>query len=440
MGKIREKLEREGITEFSPMQQASFDAILNTSADVVILSPTGTGKTLSYLIPLLQLVDKNSEDVQAVVIVPNRELALQSSLVAQSLDTGVRSMACYGGKPTMDEHREMMKIRPHLLFATPGRLKDHLEKQNFSVGFIHFFIIDEFDKCLQEGFLEEMKSVVGQLPHVSRTILLSATDAEEIPGFINLSNVERVDFLPETPKVTEQITTFLVKSPDKDKLETLKKLLLTFEGAKTIVFVNFRESVERVSNYLSEKGFSMLLFHGGLEQKNRELTLSKFFNDSANILVSTNLASRGIDFPDVVNIVHYHLPETRNDYLHRIGRTARWNGKGNSYFILGPAESMPEYVEEDINGFDFPDSFPGVVASQFVTLYIGKGKKDKISKGDVVGFLCKQGGLKAEDIGAIDVRKYYTHVAVARKKAAQAVTNANGEKIKGVKTVVEFVD
>lgn len=434
---VNANLNKLGIDELSPMQQEASKLILREPSDVVILSPTGSGKTLAYLLPLIQKINPSSDTLQAVVIVPNRELALQSSSILKALSTPVRSYACYGGRPAMDEHKQLKRIQPQIIFATPGRLNDHICKGNIATNTICYVVIDEFDKCLEMGFQNEMKEVLAQLHAVKQRILLSATDADSIPEFVNVKHLRRLDYLDEG-NATKQIQIFAVSSPDKDKLETLSKLLLTFGNQSSIVFVNHRDSAERIHEYLQNNRFSSTVFHGGLDQKQRETSLYQFSNGSVNVLVSTDLASRGLDIPDVSNIVHYHLPEHEDGFIHRIGRTARWDKEGKSFLIIGPTESIPEFISSDITFLDFPEQLPSrPMESKMATLYIGKGKKNKISKMDVVGFLCKTCGLAPAEIGRIDVKDYYVYVAVVRNKLQQVIQMAKGKKIKGVRTVVE---
>ena len=438
--KILKKLR---ISELNEMQQHAAEAILCSDGDVVLLSPTGTGKTLAYLLPLIQQLDATSDDVQALVVVPGRELALQSDTVLRDMGSGIRSASCYGGRATMDEHRKLKEVNPQIIFGTPGRLNDHLDKENINRYHIRWLVIDEFDKCLAMGFHQEMQKLIKSLPALQRRILLSATNAEQIPQFVNMAKKGTlVDFLPEEEQTSERVTLYEVKSPQKDKLETLRNLLLGFGDESSIVFLNYRDSVERVNNYLTEQGFVTSFFHGGLEQKQREATLYRFSNGSANVLVATDLASRGLDIPDIQNIIHYHMPESEEGYVHRVGRTARWDKQGRAFFITGPEEHIPEYVEGNIEEYSLP-SLPregqGVSLPRMATLYIGKGKKDKVSKGDIVGFLCKKGGLLADEIGRIDVNDRYTYVAVKREKLQQVIRQTQGEKIKGIKTIIEPV-
>ncbi len=435
--KITEKL---GIT-MSSMQQAAAAAIIEGSDNVEVLSPTGSGKTLAYLLPLAQLIDSTSDELQAIVIVPGRELAIQSAEVLASLKAGVRGYASHGGRSAMDEHRELRKVMPHVVFATPGRLNDHLDKANIESNSVRWIVIDEFDKCLQMGFADEMNRAMEHMPRTARRIFLSATDMVDdgrANGELSPVGFHVVDFL-ETNEDNERVSISIVRSPDKDKLRTLANLLACFGDVSTIVFLNYRDSVERTAEFLRSEGFSLTAYHGGLDQRQREEAIYRFANGSANILVSTNLGSRGLDIPNVRNIVHYHLPETEEDYTHRVGRTARWDKTGDTYFILSEGETLPDYVDALTCDFEFPESLPAPAKSRMTTLYIGKGKKDKVSKGDILGFLCKTGGLKGAEIGRIDVYDYYAYAAVDNKKLNSVLKNVQGCKIKGKRTKVEVM-
>lgn len=420
------------------MQTAVCDELLQHTDNLMVLSPTGSGKTLAYLLPLTQLLDAQSNQVQAVVVVPGRELALQSATVLKDMGCGLRGMACYGGRATMDEHRKLREVQPQIVFATPGRLNDHLQKGNIDTHTIRYLFIDEFDKCLEMGFHDEMQQLIELLPKAIRSVLLSATPAEELGSQTLVTRFFKVlNFLPEDEQVSQRVTIYRVQSEEKDKLPTLRQLLLSFQGASTIVFLNYRDAVERVATYLREQGFAVSHFHGGMEQRQREDALYRFSNGSASILVSTDLAARGLDIPNIANIVHYHLPETEDGYVHRVGRTARWDKHGKAFFILHGQEQIPAYVDADVADFALPQVLPEPTQPCFQTLYIGKGRRDKLSKTDIVGFLCKKGGLKGDEIGRIDVRDRYTYVAVARTKAKQVVQRTQGEKIKGLRTVIE---
>ncbi len=452
MNRLQEKiLTKLQINELNAMQQEATEAILRSREDVLILSPTGSGKTLAYLLPLVQLLNRQSDEVQALVIVPGRELALQSDHVLKNMGSGLRSQACYGGRTAMDEHRVLKQNLPQIVFGTPGRLNDHLEKENILPHHIKYIIIDEFDKCLEMGFHDEMSRLIDRLPSLQRRILLSATDAEQIPHFVEMQRTRRLDYLDDSEQVSERVEIYSVPCLEKDKLPTLCNLLMHLGSQQSIVFLNFRDAVERVGNYLREQGFVVSTFHGGMEQRQREDALYFFSNGSASILVSTDLASRGLDIPHLDNVIHYHLPQNEEALIHRVGRTARWDQLGRTFFLVGPEEQLPTFssgsAPSPVEAFPLSpvqsatlqpsSSSPSVPQPRMSTLYIGKGKKDKLSKGDIVGFLCKIGGLVPSEIGRIDVFDRFAYAAVSRPRLSSLLRSVSGQKIKGLKTIIE---
>lgn len=428
-------LTRISVETLTPMQEAAISACRNHN-DMVLLSPTGTGKTLAYLLPVIGQLRLGVEGVQAMVIVPSRELALQIDSVVKSMALPWKAMSVYGGRAAMDEHRSMKGISPSIIIGTPGRLNDHLTKGNIDARGIQTLVIDEFDKCLELGFQGEMQEVIEKLPAVRRHYLTSATDMEEIPAFTGMRNSIKLDYLTMC-EVDSRVHTFIVHSESKDKLHALYKLLCTLPGGQAIVFCNHRESVERVGGYLREQRLACEAYHGGLEQELRERALYKFRNGSSNVLVSTDLAARGLDIPEVQHIIHYHLPGSEDAYIHRTGRTARWNAEGCSYLILHSEEHVPDYLKADVENYPLPERPQRPEQPQWSTLYVGRGKKDKINKVDIAGFLYKKGGLTRDDVGVIDVHDYYAYVAVRRTKVKQLLSMLANEKIKGLRTKIE---
>ena len=429
-------LNKLGIEQLTDMQKSSINAF-SEDKDIILLSPTGSGKTIAFLLPLISILKSDTEDVQAVILAPSRELAMQINSVFKSINSQYTSVCCYGGRPTMEEHKTIKSVKPAVIIGTPGRVLDHIDKGNFSCAKVEILIIDEFDKSLEFGFHDEMKEIIENLSNLKKRILTSATDAEEIPDFTGLNSVIRLNYLDNKDDEEERLNLFVVNSPEKDKLETLYKLLCTVGEKQTVVFCNHRESVERVDKFLKSKKLITSIFHGGMEQDYREKSLYKFRNGSSHILVSTDLAARGLDIPEIENIIHYHLPTNQEGFTHRNGRTARWQSYGNSYILLGPEENLPEYIDEDINEYVIPEVLPKLGLPKFVTLYIGKGKKDKINKVDIVGFLFKKGNLSKEDIGKVDVKDHYAFAAISRKKIKQAMTLLKNEKLKGQKILIE---
>ena len=430
-------LARLGISDLNPMQQEMLQ-LYGRERKIVLLSPTGSGKSVAYLLPLLGTLDADASEVQALVLVPSRELALQTSDVVKKMATPVRAVACYGGRPAMEEHRKLMAQQPQLVIGTPGRILDHMRKENLRAAGIRTLVIDEFDKCLELGFREQMADILALL-RPDRCVLLSATDSPEITNFVG-QGFRRLNYNDADEQIPDRIAVHQVLSPAKDKLDTLGQLLCVLGAETSLVFVNYRESVERVGNYLQRLGLMAGVFHGGMEQRDRERALFRFSNGSANIFVSTDLASRGLDIPGIQNVIHYHLPLNEEAFIHRNGRTARWDAGGDAFIILGPEEHLPDYVRCEPDVFHFPAVIPPPSLPRWETLYIGKGKRDKINKVDIVGFLSKVGGLGREQLGRIDVLPDWSYAAVERTACRDVLARVRGQKIKGQKTIFALAD
>lgn len=426
--KIKRALANTGIEQLNAMQEAVLDA--GTSKDMVLLSPTGSGKTLAFLLPLLTSLTEQDKQIQALIVAPSRELALQIETVFRSLGAGYKVNCCYGGHPIRTE-KKSLEHPPTVLIGTPGRLVDHLERENIDLTTVHTLILDEFDKSLELGFLREMKEILAYLPNVRRRILTSATESIEIPQFIGIKAPVRLSFLSAT-KESKGLKVYQVQSPVKDKLETLYKLLSELNGESALVFCNLREAVERVSHYLTEREVANEFFHGGKEQTEREKALAYFRNGSATVFISTDLAARGLDIPDVQHVIHYHLPLNEEAYIHRNGRTARMEKTGNAFLIINEIESVPEYLTHEPEEFFLPVEDKKPLPSPWVTLTINRGKRDKLSRGDIAGFLFRKGELEKEDIGVIEVRESCAYVAVRREKKQNLLRKITGEKIKNM--------
>ncbi len=422
----------EGLNE---IQQASLEA--NAKNDnVVLLSATGSGKTLAFLLPLLETLNPEINNVQALIIVPSRELAIQIDDVFRKMQTGFKVTLCYGGHKRETEENNL-KEAPALIIGTAGRLADHIRRNNFELDNIKILVLDEFDKSLELGFTEEMSFIVGSLKNVKKRILTSATYAVPVPDFIGLKDPMRLDFLPEGEQPENMLEVKIMHSQDKDKIDTLFKLICYLGNRSTVVFCNHRVAVERTSNLLTEKGILNVFYHGGMEQQERDAALCKFRNGTSNILVTTDLASRGLDIPNIRYIVHYHLPDTEDAFTHRNGRTARMDASGTAIIILSEEEKLPGYVS-DASEVEITEEHPLPEKPKWSTLFIAAGKKDKVNKIDIVGFLSKKGELKQEDIGIIEVKDFFSFVAVRKVKVGHVLELIKNEKIKNKKVKIEI--
>ena len=283
-----------------------------------------------------------------------------------------------------------------------------------------------------------MEFIVKSLPNINKRILTSATHAVEIPSFLHLNDLQELNYLSEEKPGEEKLALKTVMSDGKDKLDTLFQLICYLGNRSTIVFCNHRESVERTSQLLSDKGVLNVFYHGAMEQKDRDSALSKFRNGSVNVLITTDIAARGLDVPNIRYIVHYHLPHTEESYTHRNGRTARQDASGTIIMLLSPEEKLPKYIDETTTEpIELPEEYTIPDKPQWVTFFIAAGKKDKVNKVDIVGFLSNKGELKKEDIGLIEVKDFFSFVAIRRSKASNVLHLVKNEKIKGKKVKIE---
>ena len=423
------------IDALNEMQLAAIEAI-EQHDDVILLSPTGSGKTLAYMLPFLPLLDAKSKTTQALIIVPSRELAMQIEKVFRSIGSGLKVTCCYGGHLRETEENNLVQP-PALIVGTPGRLCDHIRRGNITTDTIETIILDEFDKTLEMGFQEEVSFIISALPAVKKRILTSATHSVEIPDFLGLKEPETLNFLPEEAEIPEALAIQVVHADDRDKIDTLFNLICFLGNRSMIVFCNHRESVERTSSLLKEKGIVNEFYHGALEQRERDSALAKFRNGSVNVLVTTDIAARGLDIPNIRYIIHYHLPHTEDIFTHRNGRTARMDASGTAILILSPEEEMPEYIKDDVAQIELPEETVIPEKPKWITLFIAAGKKDKVNKVDIVGFLAQKGELKKEDIGLIDVKDFFSFVAIRKVKATDALERIKTEKIKNKKVKIE---
>ena len=428
--KILSNLKIDALNE---MQVATMEAIEKNN-DVILLAATGTGKTLAFLLPVLHWLQKGNLNTQAVIIVPSRELALQIEQVFKKMGTNFKVTCCYGGHLRETEENNLVQP-PALLIGTPGRLADHIRRGNITTGSIETLVLDEFDKSLELGFLEEMSFITGSLKGLKKRILTSATEAVEVPAFIGLDTPARLNFLGDD--ISPALTIQIVKSDGKDKLNTLFQLICLLGNRSTIVFCNHRESVERTSNLLKEKGIVTVFYHGAMEQQERDSALCKFRNGSSNVLVTTDLASRGLDIPNIRYIIHYHLPHTEEIFTHRNGRTARMDASGTAILILSPEEKLPSYIDPGTEQLPIPATSELPEKPKWTTLFIAAGKKDKVNKIDVVGFLYNKGQLKKEDIGLIEVKDFFSFVAVKKIKVGHTLELIKNGKIKNKKVKID---
>ena len=422
-------LAKLNIYELNPMQEQAIK-VIKENTNIILLSPTGTGKTLAFSLPLINSLDPTSKEIQALILVPSRELAIQIEQVIRSMGSGYKVNAVYGGRP-MSKDKIELKHTPAILIGTPGRVADHFSNDRFSKKYIKTIILDEFDKSLEVGFEYEMRGIINELPSINKRILTSATQGVEIPDFVGLDSPETINYLG---KSVSKLKVKTVISPAKNKLNTLLHLLNHIGNHQGIIFCNLKDSIQKVSSFLESKNMSHGCFNGGMEQKDRERSLIKFRNGTNQILITTDLAARGIDIPEMKYIIHFQLPLSKEEFTHRNGRTARVSTKGTAYVLKWKEERLPEFIGtppvEDI-------SKQSIRKSVFwETLFISGGRKDKISKGDIAGMFFKLGKLTKDQLGIIELKQDCAFVAVPATIASHLAENLNNTRLKKKKVRV----
>jgi superfamily II DNA/RNA helicase len=384
-------------------------------------------------LPIIQELDTTCTEIQVLIVVPSRELAIQIEQVFREMGTGFKANAVYGGRAGSQDKIDL-KHRPAVLIGTPGRIADHMRRENFSTEHIKTLVLDEFDKSLEIGFEAEMIEIVDEIPNVKKRILTSATFRVKIPAFVGLRDHKRIDYLHEE---ISQLKVKKIISPSKDKLDTLAKSLAHIGNHPGIIFCNFKETIQRVSDFLTENNIHHGCFYGGMEQKDRERALIKFRNGTHQLLIATDLAARGIDVPEIKFIIHYHLPIKKHEFIHRNGRTARMNSDGTAYVLQWEGEELPDFIDnievEEI--LDAPIPSP----PKWKTLYITGGRRDKISKGDIAGLFFKQGKLNKDELGIIEIKQDFAFVAVHESKITEVIKLTNNTKLKKKKVRVSVV-
>jgi superfamily II DNA/RNA helicase len=431
---IDELLKTQSFTELNPMQNEIL-ALDSRVGDIILLSPTGSGKTIAFLFRLIHELKPNTNGFQAIIIAPARELVLQIETVFKSLKTGFSSCVCYGGHNSRIEQNRLSE-NPDVIIGTPGRITDHILKGKIRANDFRIVVLDEFDKSLEMGFHDDFEIIFKNLPGSQKHILTSATTLDVLPSFIPIKNPIKINYLTDEP--SEKLKLSILHCSPEEKAESLMRLVAEFKDEICIIFCNHREAVERLSKYFNEIGFANSIFHGAMEQTDRERNLIKFRSGAATVLISTDLAARGLDIPEVRHVVHYQLPVHEDAFIHRNGRTARMHAHGKAYLIVGSDESSPNYLNKKLPLIQLSPNLVIPALPEFELIYFSAGKKEKISKGDVVGLLLKKGGLQNDEIGLITITDMASFAAVKRTKIKSLLHHIRSEKLKKSKVKIQI--
>ena len=417
------------------MQETAQNRILN-EPDILLLSPTGSGKTLAFLLPVFEILQEEINTVQCLILVPSRELGLQIEQVWKKMGTSYKINVCYGGHSIETEIKNLSNP-PAVLIGTPGRIADHMDRGTFKTDTITTLVLDEFDKSLQLGFHEQMSFILNRLTNVSKRILVSATSDIKIPKYTGASNPAVLDFIPSEEEEKTNLSMKMIVSEEKDKIESLFRLICSLKSEAAIIFCNHRDAAERISDELIERGIYATYYHGGMDQEERERALIQFRNGSVSYLVTTDLAARGLDIPEMKHVIHYHLPSKEDEFTHRNGRTARMQATGTAYIIVHESEKKLDYINYGMAVLKVGEASALPKPPEFQTIYISGGKKNKLNKIDIVGFFSQKGKLEKTDLGLIEVKDFISFAAVKSKKVKDLLQNIRNEKMKGKKFKIE---
>lgn len=457
---ILKALKNLGFEKPSEVQQEVIPYILDKK-DLVVKSQTGSGKTASFGIPLCELVNVEENKVKALILVPTRELAIQVKEDISNIGRlkKVRCAAIFGKQPFNEQIREL-KQRVHIVCGTPGRVIDHIERGNLNTNDIDFVIIDEADKMLNMGFIDQIRDVLDKLPQSKNTALFSATIPKEIEGlYSNYMNNPAVLNIKSKVFNRDKISEKYLNVDREEKFKYLLKSLYAFTDESAIIFCNTKDSVRNLSSLLKKEKISVKELHGDMDQKDRLATMENFKNKEFKVLVATDVAARGIHINHITNVFNYEVPMEKESYVHRIGRSGRGDKKGLAISLVSKGErrflneieeyinysieesNLPEYeeiiegrkrfFESQKNDYNNKTNVKKNIHNEVTKIHITAGKKKKIRNIDIVGAFSNLEELTGEDIGIIDVQDGHSFVDILNGKGNLILKRYKEIKLKG---------
>lgn len=457
---ILKAIDLLGYKNLTRVQKETIPYVLKKQ-DLVVKSETGSGKTLAFAIPICNDVIWDERSPQALVIVPTRELAIQ--VKKDFFEIGrlrrLKTVDIYGKSPYMRQETAL-KARTHIVVGTPGRIIDHIERGNLRTDKIKYLVLDESDEMLNMGFLEQVETIIENLPSDRTNLLFSATMPEDIERLASkyMNKAEYIE-IESSENAFDRIEQISYEVTASNKLDSLRKITISENPDNCIVFCNTRDTVEEVYDYLEEDSYRVDKIHGGMEQDDRTKVMQDFKMGKFRYLVATDVAARGIDVEDITHVINYDIPRDIEPYIHRIGRTARKKKTGkaitfsrsNQSKFLSEIESytgrniikkdISEVIVEDEDIRSFEDKMREKQAGSrlkekelnkgILKLHINAGKKTKMRAGDIVGAISNIDGVNAEDIGVIDIIPVSSFVEILNGKGEYVLKELQNVKIKG---------
>lgn len=457
---ILEALKKLGYKKPSKVQKEVIPIALRNK-DIIVKSETGSGKTMAFAIPICEKVEIEENDPQALILTPTRELAVQVKEDISNVGRlkRIRCAAIFGKQP-MNMQKKELQQRVHVVVGTPGRTLDHIERGNLQLNNIRYLIIDEADKMLNMGFIEQVEAIIKKISSNRITMLFSATISEEIEMLCGkyMNNPSNIEISCEG-SVRKKIEELYYEINENKKFNLLNKVLYIQEPDSCIIFCNTKEKVGTLAKKMKDKGYSCNGLHGGMEQKDRLDIMQEFKRGKFRFLIATDVAARGIDVDDITHVINYDIPLEKEGYVHRIGRTGRAGKQGIAITFVTPYElkflsEIEEYLNYSIPKNEIPSDSEfeeakmlfkekvklapklkkdksATLNKEITKIYINAGKKKKIRPGDIVGAITNISGINPEDIGIIDVQDNVSYVDILNNKGKLVLEALQHETIKG---------
>jgi len=438
---LLENLKSLQYEEMTEIQAQSLPPMI-AGQDVIAQAKTGSGKTAAFGLAMLNKLQVKRFRVQSLVLCPTRELADQVAKEIRRLGRGIHNikvLTLCGGAP-FGPQIGSLEHGAHIVVGTPGRIEEHLRKGTLRLDDVTTFVLDEADRMLDMGFQPSLDAIVDYLPAKRQTLLFSATYPEQIQLIAKRIMHEPIRVTVETAHDNSSIEQhFYALEDGSSRTEALQLLLLTYRPNSAVVFCNTKRETQEVADELARMGFAAVALNGDMEQKMRDQTLVRFANNSASILVATDVAARGLDIDDLDAVFNYQLSREIDVHTHRIGRTGRAGSKGHAFTLYTSKERYKvEMLEKQLSCVVEPSPLPNVSVlnepaykPSMSTLQIDGGKKQKVRPGDIVGALTGEGGITGKQVGKIHVFDNTAYVAVARSEVKTALHKIERGKLKG---------
>lgn len=437
-----DNLNSLGYLEMTPIQQSALPLAL-AGEDLIAQAKTGSGKTAAFGLSLLTRLNPRDFGTQALILCPTRELAAQVADEIRRLarfQQNIKVVTLCGGQ-AIGPQIGSLEHGAHIVVGTPGRITDHLRKETLSLDRVTTVVLDEADRMLEMGFVDDITAIIKMTPKERQTLLFSATYPDDIEKLSAQFQRAPQRVAAESLEVKSNIEERFFICTERTRLNSLLKLIKYFRPHSAVIFCNTKQLVREVTHYLEQHHIVACALHGDMEQRDRDQVLMQFRQQSCSVLVATDVAARGLDIDDLPAVINFELPRNADTYVHRIGRTGRAGKEGLALSLFMDSErykleKMGEGLTQSLafeSAEDLPHDNRPLEPPLFVTLCITGGKKQKIRAGDILGALTGEAGIPGSAVGKIAITDFQSYVAIARDEVNVAQGRLLNGKIKGRK-------